>query len=122
MAQTTAMKATTAAARLTQAIRRLATNDFSILVLFAPGGAQQPCPLRQKRAATAANGRQKRKDAQRVHTDQGVGHARREGGDRGESGRSFLERVQLLAPARPGTACWIFNRSARDSSPCENQR
>jgi hypothetical protein len=56
-------------------------------------------------AAAAADGRQKRKNAPGIQPDQGVGYVRREGCDQVESGRPFLECIQLPPPARPGAAC-----------------
>jgi hypothetical protein len=37
----------------------------------------------------------------------GVGYTRGEGGNRGESRRSLMERIHLSAPAWPGSACRI---------------
>ena len=69
------------------------------------------------RAATAAHGRQKGKDAQRVQPHQGVGHARGEIRDRSQSRRPLVERIELLAPARLGDASSIDDRSAGYSGP-----
>src|ERR1700730_10444753 len=74
---------------------------------------QSRCLRLSKRLDTSAlvSGRSSRKNAQRVHADQGVGDARGEGRDRRESGRAFLERIQLPSPARPGDASSIDHRS-----------
>src|ERR1700738_3030219 len=70
----------------------------------------------------AADGRQKRKNTQRVHAHQGVGDARREGRDRRESGRPLVERIELPPPARLGDASSIDDRSAGYSGLGEDQR
>ena len=53
MAQTAAMKATTEAARLIQAIRRLATNDFSIRIAPSSNALRTADPF--IRAASSSN-------------------------------------------------------------------
>ena len=66
--------------------------------------AQHRCPLRQTHERLPPAWTQKRKNAQRVHADQGVGDARGEGRDRGESGRPLVGRIELPPPARLGDA------------------